>query len=144
VDIAIQKGEFVAIMGPSGCGKSTLLNLIGRLDRPTAGQVLLEGQDLARFSEEELAALRRQKMGLIFQRHDLFPVLTARENIEFPMLLAGMPPQERKERADDLLNLMDLADKADHLADEPTGSLNANQNRQTADGWKDLPYRSTV
>jgi ABC-type lipoprotein export system ATPase subunit len=121
VDIAIHKGEFVAIMGPSGCGKSTLLNLIGGLDRPTAGQVLLEGQDLARFSEEELAALRRQKMGFIFQRHDLFPVLTAQENVEFPMLLAGMSPQERRERADGLLNLVDLADKADHLPDELSG-----------------------
>jgi ABC-type lipoprotein export system ATPase subunit len=121
VDIAIQKGEFVAIMGPSGCGKSTLLNLIGGLDQPTAGQVLLEGQDLSGFSEEELAALRRQKMGFIFQRHDLFPVLTARENIEFPMLLASMSPQERKERADDLLNLVALAEKADHLPDELSG-----------------------
>jgi putative ABC transport system ATP-binding protein len=121
VDISIQKGEFVAIMGPSGCGKSTLLNLIGGLDQPTAGQVLLEGQDLSGFSEEELAALRRQKMGFIFQRHDLFPILTARENIEFPMLLAGMPHDERREKSDGLLNLVDLADKADHLPDELSG-----------------------
>jgi ABC-type lipoprotein export system ATPase subunit len=121
VDLAIQEGEFVAIMGPSGCGKSTLLNLIGGLDQPTAGRVLLEGQDLAGFSEEELAALRRQKMGFIFQRHDLFPVLTARENVEFPMLLAGTSPQERKERADGLLNLVGLAEKANHLPDELSG-----------------------
>jgi len=121
VDITIQKGEFVAIMGPSGCGKSTLLNLIGGLDQPSAGQVLLEGQDLAGFSEEELAALRRQKMGFIFQRHDLFPILTARENIEFPMLLAGIPAEERKERADSLLQLVNLAEKADHLPDELSG-----------------------
>ena len=121
VDIAIQKGEFVAIMGPSGCGKSTLLNLIGGLDQPSAGQVLLEGQDLAGFSEEELAALRRQKMGFIFQRHDLFPILTARENIEFPMLLAGMHHDERREKSDGLLNLVDLAEKADHLPDELSG-----------------------
>jgi ABC-type lipoprotein export system ATPase subunit len=121
VDIEIQKGEFVAVMGPSGCGKSTLLNLIGGLDQPTAGQVLLEGQNLAGFNEEELAVLRRQKMGFIFQRHDLFPILTARENIEFPMLLAGTPQDERKERSDGLLNLVDLADKADHLPDELSG-----------------------
>ena len=121
VDIAIQKGEFVAIMGPSGCGKSTLLNLIGGLDQPTDGHVLLEGQDLAEFNEEELAAMRRQKMGFIFQRHDLFPILTARENIEFPMLLAGIPQDERQERSDGLLNLVDLADKADHLPDELSG-----------------------
>ena len=121
VDIAIQKGEFVAIMGPSGCGKSTLLNLIGGLDQPTDGHVLLEGQDLAEFNEEELAAMRRQKIGFIFQRHDLFPILTARENIEFPMLLAGTPQDERRERSDGLLSLVDLADKADHLPDELSG-----------------------
>jgi ABC-type lipoprotein export system ATPase subunit len=121
VDIIIQKGEFVAIMGPSGCGKSTLLNLVGGLDQPTAGQVLLEGQDLAGFNEEELAALRRQKMGFIFQRHDLFPILTARENIEFPMLLAGTPPDERRERSDGLLELVGLSEKADHLPDELSG-----------------------
>jgi ABC-type lipoprotein export system ATPase subunit len=121
VDLNIKKGEFVAIMGPSGCGKSTLLNLVGGLDQPTAGQVLLEGQDLAGFSEEELAALRRQKMGFIFQRHDLFPILTARENIEFPMLLAGIPLDERKEKSDGLLELVGLSEKADHLPDELSG-----------------------
>jgi ABC-type lipoprotein export system ATPase subunit len=76
---------------------------------------------LSTFSEEELATLRRQKMGFIFQRHDLFPILTAGENIEFPMLLAGTPPQERKERADGLLSLVDLAEKAEHLPDELSG-----------------------
>jgi ABC-type lipoprotein export system ATPase subunit len=121
VDIAIQKGEFVAIIGPSGCGKSTLLNLVGGLDQPTAGQVLLEGQDLAGFNEEELASLRRQKMGFIFQRHDLFPILTARENIEFPMLLAGINPEERKERALGLLELVGLSEKAEHLPEELSG-----------------------
>ena len=74
-------------MGPSGCGKSTLLNLLGGLDQPTAGCVLLDGHDLADYDEEQLAALRREKLGFIFQRHDLFPVLTALENVEFPMLL---------------------------------------------------------
>lgn len=121
VDITIRRGEFVAIMGPSGSGKSTLINLIGGLDRPTSGRVLLEGQDLAGFSEEEMASLRRQKMGFIFQRHDLLPVLTAQENIEFPMLLAGIAPQERKERANELLDLVHLVAKADHLPEELSG-----------------------
>lgn len=121
VDIAIRKGEFVAIMGPSGCGKSTLLNLVGGLDQPTAGHVLLEGQDLAGFNEEELASLRRQKIGFIFQRHDLFPILTARENIEFPMLLAGMPRDKRRTRADELLELVSLSEKAEHLPEELSG-----------------------
>jgi putative ABC transport system ATP-binding protein len=121
VDIAITRGEFVAVMGPSGCGKSTLLNLLGGLDRPTAGDVLLDGHDLAGYGEEQLAALRREKLGFIFQRHDLFPVLTARENVEFPLMLGGVPPAERRARADELLNLVALADKADHLPDELSG-----------------------
>lgn len=121
VDISINQGEFVAVVGPSGCGKSTLLNLLGGLDQPTKGNVLLDGQDLAQLSEEQLASLRRQKMGFIFQRHDLFPELTARENIEFPLLLGGKPPVERKKRADDLLGQIGLAEKADHLPDELSG-----------------------
>jgi putative ABC transport system ATP-binding protein len=121
VDVSINQGEFVAIVGPSGCGKSTLLNLLGGLDQPTRGNVFLDGQDLTQFSEEQLAFLRRQKMGFIFQRHDLFPELTARENIEFPLLLGGKLPEERKKRAEDLLTQIGLADKADHLPDELSG-----------------------
>jgi putative ABC transport system ATP-binding protein len=121
VDISIYQGEFVAIVGPSGCGKSTLLNLLGGLDQPTKGNVFLDGQNLAQLSEEQLASLRRQKMGFIFQRHDLFPELTARENVEFPLLLGRMSPIERKKRADDLLTQIGLAEKADHLPDELSG-----------------------
>lgn len=121
VDITLQRGEFVAIMGPSGCGKSTLLNLIGGLDQPTAGQVLLDGHDLANFNEEQLAALRRNKMGFIFQRHDLFPVLTARENVEFPLLLADVAPADRRARAEELLALVGLAAKGEHLPEELSG-----------------------
>ena len=118
VDIAIARGEFVAIMGPSGCGKSTLLNLIGGLDQPTAGRVLIDGHDLANDNEEQLAALRRQKLGFIFQRHDLFPVLTALENVEFPLLLNSVPSDERRMRAAMLLDAVNLPDKANHLPDE--------------------------
>ena len=121
INIEIQRGEFVAIMGPSGCGKSTLLNLLGGLDQPTAGQVMLDGNDLAHFNEEQLAKMRREKMGFVFQRHDLFPVLTARENIEFPMLLDGVAPELRRDQATQLLARVGLADKADHLPDELSG-----------------------
>jgi putative ABC transport system ATP-binding protein len=121
VDIGVERGEFVAVMGPSGSGKSTLLNLLGGLDQPTAGKVLLDGHDLSQYSEEHLAALRREKMGFIFQRHDLFPVLTARENVEFPMLLDGRPPTECRQRAAELLEMVGLAGKADHLPDELSG-----------------------
>jgi len=121
VDLSIQEGEFVAVMGPSGCGKSTLLNLLGGLDQPTAGKVLLDGHDLSEYTEEQLASLRREKMGFIFQRHDLFPILTARENVEFPMLLDKTPLEERRRRADELLDLVGLSDKAGHLPDELSG-----------------------
>ena len=121
VNISIDKGEFVAIMGPSGSGKSTLLNLLGGLDQPSAGTVVLDSHDLREYNEEQLAALRRQKLGFIFQRHDLFPILTARENVEFPMLLDGIPPEERRTRAAELLSVVGLQDKADHLPDELSG-----------------------
>src|SRR5215204_3630518 len=113
VSITIKKGEFVAIMGPSGSGKSTLLNLLGGLDQPSSGKVLLDHHDLKEYDEEQLAALRRQKLGFIFQRHDLFPILTARENVEFPMLLDGIAPEERLARAKELLALVGLGDKDD-------------------------------
>jgi ABC-type lipoprotein export system ATPase subunit len=121
VDIAVQPGEFVAIMGPSGCGKSTLLNLIGGLDQPSDGRVALQGRALRGLSEEQLAALRRETLGFIFQRHDLFPVLTAQENVEFPLLLADVAPDERRARAAALLALLGLVDKADFLPEELSG-----------------------
>ena len=118
VSIAVGPGEFVAVMGPSGCGKSTLLNLIGGLDEPSAGLVCIAGQDLSSLREEQRAALRRSTLGFIFQRHDLFPVLTARENVEFPLLLAGVPLSDRRERAQELLELVGLGARAGHLPDE--------------------------
>lgn len=121
VNIEIREGEFVAIMGPSGSGKSTLLNLLGGLDQPSSGKVILDGHDLSEYNEEGLAKIRREKMGFIFQRHDLFPVLTARENIEFPMLLNDTSPQERHQQSDKLLNLVQLAEKGDSLPEELSG-----------------------
>jgi putative ABC transport system ATP-binding protein len=121
VDMSIQRGEFVAIMGPSGSGKSTLLNLLGGLDQPSDGKVILDGHDLSAYDEEQLATIRRQKMGFIFQRHDLFPVLTARENIEFPMLLSDIPVEKRHAQSEQLLRLVQLSDKADSLPEELSG-----------------------
>ena len=121
LDMQIERGEFVAIMGPSGCGKSTLLNLLGGLDQPTTGTVLVDGHNLADYKEDQLAALRQQKLGFIFQRHDLFPVLTARENVEFPLMLGNVPVDQRRERATKMLALVGLGDKADHLPEELSG-----------------------
>jgi len=121
VGLSILKGEFVAIMGPSGSGKSTLLNLLGGLDQPSRGKVFLDGHDLSEYDEEQLAALRRKMIGFIFQRHDLSPVLTARENIEFPMLLNGMTVEERRSRSQELLALVGLEDKASELPEELSG-----------------------
>lgn len=121
VDIKIRQGEFVAIMGPSGCGKSTLLNLLGGLDTPTSGTIHLDGNNLADFNEEQLAQLRREKLGFIFQRHDLFPVLTAQENIEFPMMLSEISSESRKHTAQEFLKLIGLLEKANNLPDELSG-----------------------
>ena len=121
LDLAIAAGEWVAITGPSGCGKSTLLNLLGGLDRPTAGQVRLAGHNLAEYGEEQLARLRREVLGFVFQRHDLFPVLTAQENVEFPLLLGHVSAAERGERALSLLRTVGLEAKASHLPDELSG-----------------------
>ncbi|MBA3869969.1 MAG: ABC transporter ATP-binding protein [Anaerolineae bacterium] len=121
VSLQIVSGEFVAIMGPSGSGKSTLLNLLGGLDTPTRGEVLLNGQSLAGLKENESAELRRHTLGFIFQGYDLFPVLTALENVMFPLLVAGVPLQERVERAQSLLAKVGLSDKAQHFPDELSG-----------------------
>jgi ABC-type lipoprotein export system ATPase subunit len=151
VDLQVMRGETVAIMGPSGCGKSTLLYLLGGLDRPTAGQIWLDGQDLARLSERGLARLRRDAIGFVFQAFHLMDELTAAENVELPALLAGRSPRAARRRAQQLLDQVGLADRAKFLptalsggqrqrvaiaralvadpavvlADEPTGNLDS-------------------
>jgi len=121
VNLRLFSGEFVAIMGPSGSGKTTLLNLIGTFDKPTSGKIYIEGKDLTKMGEEELTALRRNKIGFIFQFYNLIPVLTAFENVELPMLIAGRPRGERVKRVRELLGLVGLSSRSDHRPDELSG-----------------------
>jgi putative ABC transport system ATP-binding protein len=111
VDLAIERGEFVAIMGPSGCGKSTLLNLLAGLDRPTAGEVWLDGERIDRLSETELARLRRRKIGFVFQFFNLVPTLSAVENVELPLLLVGRRRKDARRSANELMAELGIGDK---------------------------------
>ena len=149
--LTVEPGEYVAIAGPSGCGKSTLLHLLAGIDTPSAGWVELEGVRLGTLRDRDLTRLRLERIGFVFQRFHLLPVLTARENVELPMAEAGVGRQERQARARELLEYVGLAARADHratqlsggemqrvaiaralanrpaliLADEPTGELDA-------------------
>jgi len=107
----IRRGEFVAIMGPSGSGKSTLLNLIGALDRPTAGKIIIDGVDISTLTEDELAEFRNKKIGFIFQQFNLITRTTVLRNVELPAIVAGIPPKERRKRALELLKLVGLTEK---------------------------------
>src|ERR1700678_4640568 len=121
VDLQVAQGETVAIMGPSGCGKSTLLYLLGGLDRPTAGEIWLDGQDITRLSERALARLRRDAVGFVFQAFHLMDELTAVENVELPALLAARPPRAARRRAEELLERVGLADRAKFLPTQLSG-----------------------
>jgi putative ABC transport system ATP-binding protein len=151
VSITIERGDFVAIMGPSGSGKSTGMNLTGSLDLATEGEIYLDGQDIENLGESELAQIRGRRIGFIFQQFNLIPTLTAKGNVMLPMLFQGIPREEREERAEKILEIVYLADRADHypnqlsggqqqrvsiaralandpeviLADEPTGNLDS-------------------
>ena len=155
VDLEVERGETVAVMGPSGCGKSTLLYLLGGLDRPTAGEIWLDGQEITRLSERALARLRRDAIGFVFQAFHLMDELTAVENVELPALLAGRSPRAARRRATEPLERVGLADRASFLptalsggqrqrvavaralvadplvvlADEPTGNLDSASTR---------------
>ena len=121
VDLHIDRGEMVAIAGPSGSGKSTLLNLIGGLDRPTAGEIRIDGQSLASLSDDDLARLRRDKIGFIFQFFNLLPSLTSVENVALPLHLKGLPRNEIDQRARELLALVPLDHRFQHLPEELSG-----------------------
>ncbi|RMH17690.1 MAG: ABC transporter ATP-binding protein [Acidobacteria bacterium] len=167
IDLEVDAGEHLAIMGPSGSGKSTLLNVLGCLDRPTAGSYELDGREVARLSEAELTRVRRHKIGFVFQSFHLVPRLTAAANVELPMIFAGVPRAERRRRAAAMLEAVGLAARADHrpeqmsggerqrvaiaramvmgpkilLADEPTGNLDSRSGRQVLELLESLHRR---
>ena len=114
VDLTVKKGDFIAIMGPSGSGKTTLLNLLGGLDRPTEGFVEIAGKDISDMKDKELTKLRRFDIGFVFQTFNLLPVLTAFENVELPMVIAGVERNKRERRTLELLELVGLRDRKDH------------------------------
>ncbi|MDD5023347.1 MAG: ABC transporter ATP-binding protein [Candidatus ainarchaeum sp.] len=163
-DIVIKNGDFVAIMGPSGSGKSTGMNLIGSLDLPTKGEIYLGKEDIAGLEESELAQIRGKKIGFIFQQFNLIPNLTAKENVMLPMIFQEIDEEEREEKAEELLKMVDLSDRMEHypsqlsggqqqrvaiaralannpeiiLADEPTGNLDSKSKTKIMEFLKDL------
>jgi putative ABC transport system ATP-binding protein len=121
VGIDIPAGEYLSIMGPSGSGKSTLLNVIGLLDRPTGGRYLLDGRETTELDDDALAAVRARHIGFIFQSFHLVPRLTAFENVELPLVLAGQAPAARRARVDEVLAELSLGDRAHHRPDQLSG-----------------------
>jgi putative ABC transport system ATP-binding protein len=121
VDLQLADGDYISVMGPSGSGKSTLLNILGLLDRPDAGSYRIDAVETTTLGEERRAALRRNSIGFVFQAFHLIPRLSAMENIELPMILAGIAPGERRARVDEVLEALDLADRARHRPDQLSG-----------------------
>ena len=166
VTFSVYPGEFFGIMGASGSGKSTLLYLIGGLDRPTSGRVIVEGRDLTALEENDLAAYRRHTVGFVYQMFHLIPTMTALQNVELPMMIARVPPKQRRARAEDLLRQMGLEDRLHHkpielsggqrqrvaiaralsndptiiLADEPTGNLDSHAGAEVVRLLKSLAH----
>ena len=164
IDLTIDEGEYLSVLGPSGSGKSTLMNIIGCLDTPTSGRYILHGREVEEMDEEELATLRSKEIGFIFQNHQLLPRLTARKNVELPLIYAGVSPLTRKRMASEMLERVGLADRMDHfpnqlsggqcqrvaiaralvgnpsilLADEPTGALDQKTGKQIMELFQQL------
>ena len=159
IDLDVNEGEFVSIVGASGSGKSTLMNMIGVLDRPTEGIYWLDGTDVQDAQDDELSQIRNRKIGFVFQNFNLISRTNARKNVELPMMYAGIPQKKRTQRAEELLDLVGMADRMDHqpnelsggqkqrvaiaramandpaiiLADEPTGALDSKTGRMVMD-----------
>ncbi|MFP4343927.1 MAG: ABC transporter ATP-binding protein [Anaerolineales bacterium] len=121
VSLDVQRGEALAIMGPSGSGKSTLMNILGCLDQPTAGDYLLDGEDVSRMSEDELADVRNRRVGFVFQSFNLLARTTAWENVQLPLIYAGTTLRERKARAQEVLEAVGLGERLDHMPNELSG-----------------------
>src|SRR6187401_2020487 len=121
VDLGVQQGELLAIMGRSGSGKSTLLTLLGGVDVPTSGQVLLEGVDLATMTDDQRTLIRRRRIGFVFQQFNLLPILTAEENVALPLELDGMPPVEARMRAAASLELVGMHGRRNHIPGKLSG-----------------------
>jgi len=121
VNVTIEAGEYISIMGPSGSGKSTLLNILGLLDRPTSGQYVLDSEDVSNLEDNELAWHRQQKIGFVFQFFHLIPRMTALENVELPLVLAGAPVRQRRERARQVLESVGLGSRIGHRPDQLSG-----------------------
>lgn len=128
ISFDIFKNEYVALMGPSGSGKSTLMNILGCLDTPTSGKYILNGQDVSRTSDNELAEVRNNEIGFVFQQFNLLPRLTAVENVALPLVYAGIPKKQRMEKAMEVLRKVDLTDRSHHKPNEMSGG----QNQRTA------------
>ncbi len=121
IDVSIERGELLCLMGPSGSGKSTLLNVLGGLDTPDEGTIVVDGQDISRLDENGLALYRQRKIGFVFQSFNLITSMTALQNVEYPMIFAGIPPAERRERALEILRQVGLADRTHHRPTELSG-----------------------
>ena len=164
IDLQINKGEYVALMGPSGSGKSTLMNLLGCLDTPTSGPYILNGNDVSKMHDDDLAEIRNKEIGFVFQTFNLLPRTTALDNVALPMIYAGFSKTERNERATEVLNQVNLSDRMDHqpnqlsggqrqrvaiaralvnkpsiiLADEPTGNLDSKTSVEIMNLFNDI------
>lgn len=124
INLQVSRSEFVSIVGESGSGKSTLMNIIGALDRPTKGTYLLDGEDISKLPDKKLSSIRNQKIGFVFQSFFLIPRTSALKNVELPMMYAGVPKKQRHERAMELLELVGMADRAEHKPNELSGGQN--------------------
>jgi putative ABC transport system ATP-binding protein len=167
VSIKIDKGEFVAIVGPSGSGKSTLMNMIGGLDRPSRGAVIIDGEDISSYKDSKMSKFRNEKIGFVFQSFNLEPTLTALENVMLPLMLSGIPERQRKEKAMATLEELGLKDRMKHrpaqlsggqrqrvsiaralvnspkiiLADEPTGNLDSKSGKAVMELLKNFKMK---